>query len=106
MTKPELSLHRPARWARFPAVAAGVIGLVLSTGSLAADKPAAPAARGAAPAAAAQSKAATAAAAPRMARVAQGGKVELKASSLSNEELASKRPDYAALKPRARTNKE
>ncbi len=40
------------------------------------------------------------------ARVAQGGRVDLAASSLTAIELASLRPDVDKLKPRARTNAE
>lgn len=42
----------------------------------------------------------------RKARVAQDGQVELAASQLSDVQLAAMRPDYARLKPRARTNAE
>lgn len=42
----------------------------------------------------------------RKARVAQAGQVELAASQLSDAQLAAMRPDYARLKPRARTNAE
>ena len=40
------------------------------------------------------------------ARIAQGGKVDLAASRLTPAELATLRPNFAALKPRARTNAE
>jgi hypothetical protein len=40
------------------------------------------------------------------ARVAQNGQVELAASQFSDAQLAGMRPDYAQLKPRARTNAE
>ena len=40
------------------------------------------------------------------ARVGQGGKVDLAASRLTPAELAALRPNFAALKPRARTNTE
>lgn len=40
------------------------------------------------------------------ARVAQGGRVDLAASSLTAADLAALRPEYARLKPRARTNAE
>lgn len=42
----------------------------------------------------------------RKARVAQGGGVELVASTLSDTELAAMRPDYERLKPRVRSNAE
>lgn len=42
----------------------------------------------------------------RKARVAQDGQVELAASLLSDAQLAAMRPDYAQLKPRARTTAE
>lgn len=42
----------------------------------------------------------------RKARVAQDGSVELAASQLSDAQLGAMRPDYARLKPRARTNAE
>jgi hypothetical protein len=42
----------------------------------------------------------------RKARVAQGGGVELVASTLSDTELAAMRPDYEKLKPRMRSNAE
>lgn len=38
------------------------------------------------------------------ARVAQGGRVDLAASSLTAVELAALRPDYEKLRPRVRTN--
>ncbi len=40
------------------------------------------------------------------ARVAQGGRVDLAASNLTAADLAALRPEYARLKPRARTNAE
>jgi hypothetical protein len=40
------------------------------------------------------------------ARVAQGVRVDLAAPALSAAELAAKRPEFARLKPRARTNAE
>ena len=40
------------------------------------------------------------------ARVAQGGRVDLAASALTAIDLASLRPDFEKLKPRARTNAE
>lgn len=40
------------------------------------------------------------------ARIGQGGKVDLAASILTTAELASLRPDYEKLKPRARSNAE
>lgn len=40
------------------------------------------------------------------ARVAQGVKVDLAASTLTTAELAALRPDYEKLKPRARSNAE
>jgi len=40
------------------------------------------------------------------ARVAQGGRVDLAASSLTAIELAKLRPEFDKLKPRARTNAE
>lgn len=40
------------------------------------------------------------------ARVGQGGRVDLVASSLTAAQLAALRPDYEKLKPRARTNAE
>ena len=40
------------------------------------------------------------------ARVAQGGRVDLAASRLTSAELAALRPNFTALKPRARTNAE
>jgi len=40
------------------------------------------------------------------ATVAQGGRVDLAASSLTAADLASLRPDFEKLKPRARTNAE
>lgn len=42
----------------------------------------------------------------RKARVAQDGQVELAALQLSDAQLGAMRPDYAWLKPRARTNAE
>lgn len=40
------------------------------------------------------------------ARVAQGGRVDLAASNLTAADLAALRPEYARLRPRARTNAE
>ncbi len=40
------------------------------------------------------------------ARIAQGGKVDLAASTLTPAELAALRPHYDALKPRVRSNAE
>jgi len=40
------------------------------------------------------------------ARVAQGARVDLAASSLTAADLAGMRPEYARLKPRVRTNAE
>lgn len=40
------------------------------------------------------------------AQVAQGGRVELAAPSMTTKELASLRPQYERLKPRARSNAE
>lgn len=68
-------------------VAAGLVGVLLAT--------TAGAARQAAPKLSGQH-----------ARVAQGVRVDLAASSLPAAELARLRPDFEKLKPRARTNAE
>jgi hypothetical protein len=74
--------------------------VIASTPVLAADKPAA------APAAAKAPVPPRAPVANGKARVAQGMIVPLYTSAWKPAELAALRPDYADLKPRARTNRE
>jgi hypothetical protein len=79
--------------------------VIATTPVLAADKPAATRAAAAAPAA----KAPVPPRAPvanGKARVAQGTTVPLYTSAWKPAELAALRPNYADLKPRARTNRE